>query len=208
MTGKRAEYPAALRELIDALKRLPGIGPRSAERIALWLLQAGDSAAASLAQSLATAREELRPCSSCGFLAGKEGCPICGDPRRDAGVLCVVERAPDVLALERTGAFEGRYHVLGGRLSPLNHCGPEDLRLRELVDRVREEPVGEVILALGLDVEGEATANYIADLLKPMAVRLTRLAQGLPAGAGLDGSDQVTLARALDRRFAWGGGDS
>ncbi len=206
MMGKRVEYPAALQDLIGAFKRLPGIGPRSAERIALWLLQAGDSAAAGLAQALAKAKEELAPCSSCGFLAGEEGCPICGDPRREAGLLCVVERAPDVLALERTGAFEGKYHVLGGRLSPLNHCGPEDLRMEELVDRVREEPVVEVILALGLDVEGEATANYIAELLKPMEVRLTRLAQGLPAGAGLDGSDQVTLARALDRRFVWGSG--
>jgi recombination protein RecR len=200
MIGKRADYPAAFRDLTGALKRLPGIGPRSAERIALWLLEEKDGFMVALARSLTRAHDEVHACGRCGFLQGPEGCPVCSDPQRDLRTLCVVERASDVLAIERTGSFSGSYHVLGGRLSPLNQRGPADLRLRELVERVRDDAVREVILALGLDVEGEATSNYIADLLQPLGLRLTRLAQGLPAGAGLDGSDQITLARALDRR--------
>jgi recombination protein RecR len=198
---KRVEYPEALGALIDQLKRMPGIGPRSAERIALWMIQSRDARAEEIAGAIRAATEQLRPCSRCGFFATSELCRICSDPARDITQLCVVEQATDVLPLERTSAFRGRYHCLGGRISPLDHIGPEHLRIAALVDRVQAEKPVEVILALGADVEGEATSHYIAGLLRGQPTRVTRLAQGLPAGGGLDHAGELTLQRALAGRI-------
>jgi recombination protein RecR len=196
-----ADFPEAVRHLIGELKRLPGIGPRSAERIAVWLLQNPKADPLALAGVLQTARETIRPCPVCGFFATDAGCGICDDPKRDHRMLCVIEQATDVLPLERSGSFRGRYHCLGGKLSPLDRISPEDLRIPELLRRVEaaaEET--EVILALGSDVEGEATANYLADLLRGKNCRLTRIAQGLPAGGGLEHADELTLLRAMQGR--------
>lgn len=201
----RADFPAAVKELIGQLKRLPGIGPRSAERIAVWLLQNPKADPAALASSLETARETVRPCPTCGFFATAEGCGVCDDPRRDDHSLCVVEQATDVLPLERSGVFKGRYHCLGGKLSPLDRVSPEDLRIPSLLRRIdaASEEI-EVVLALGSDVEGEATANYLAELLRGRNCRLTRIAQGLPAGGGLEHADELTLIRAMQgRRSVW-----
>ena len=197
---KRIEYPAAIRNLIAQLKRMPGIGPRSAERIALWLVQSRDARPAEIAETLRLTAEGVRPCARCGFFTAEEICEICADASRDDGCLCVVEQATDILPLERTAAFRGRYHALGGRISPLDHVGPEDLRIQPLLDRVKTESPSEVILALGSDVEGEATANYLAELLREFPVNITRIAQGLPAGGGLESADELTLSRALTGR--------
>jgi recombination protein RecR len=198
---KRADFPEPVKALVGELKRLPGVGPRSAERIAVWLLQSQKSNSASLAESLTTAKEAVRPCPICGFFATGEGCDVCDDPTRDNLILCVVEQATDVLPLERSGAFRGRYHCLGGKLSPLDRVSPEDLRIPPLVRRIEAatEEI-EVILALGSDVEGEATANYLAELLRGRNCRLTRIAQGLPAGGGLEHADELTLMRAMQGR--------
>ena len=198
---KAADFPEPVRQLIGQLKRLPGIGPRSAERVAVWLLQSPKADPAALADALRTAKETIRPCSVCGFFATDEGCVVCDDPARDKHMLCVVEQATDVLPLERSGSFRGRYHCLGGKLSPLDRVSPEDLRIPELLRRVdaATEEI-EVILALGSDVEGEATANYLADLLRGKNCRLTRIAQGLPAGGGLEHADELTLMRAMQSR--------
>jgi recombination protein RecR len=196
-----ADFPEAVRHLIAELKRLPGIGPRSAERIAVWLLQNPKADPLALAGSLQTARETIRPCPVCGFFATDAGCGICDDPKRDDRMLCVIEQATDVLPLERSGSFRGRYHCLGGKLSPLDRISPEDLRIPELLRRVEAaSQETEVILALGSDVEGEATANYLADLLRGKNCRLTRIAQGLPAGGGLEHADELTLLRAMQGR--------
>jgi recombination protein RecR len=198
---KAADFPEPVRQLIGQLKRLPGIGPRSAERVAVWLLQNPKAEPAALAEALQTAKETIRPCPACGFFATDEGCVVCDDPKRDNHMLCVVEQATDVLPLERSGSFRGRYHCLGGKLSPLDRVSPEDLRISELLRRVdaATEEI-EVILALGSDVEGEATANYLADLLRAKNCRLTRIAQGLPAGGGLEHADELTLMRAMQGR--------
>jgi recombination protein RecR len=196
-----ADFPEPVRQLIGELKRLPGIGPRSAERIAVWLLQNPKADPLALAGVLQTSKETIRPCPVCGFFATDAGCGICDDPKRDHRMLCVIEQATDVLPLERSGSFRGRYHCLGGKLSPLDRISPEDLRIPELLRRVEaaaEET--EVILALGSDVEGEATANYLADLLRGKNCRLTRIAQGLPAGGGLEHADELTLMRAMQGR--------
>ena len=196
-----ADFPQPVRILIQELKRLPGVGPRSAERIAVWLLQSPKADPAALADALRHAKESIRPCPRCGFFATADGCVLCDDPKRDDRMLCVVEQATDVLPLERSGAFRGRYHCLGGKLSPLDRVSPEDLRIPELLRRVGEtEEEMEVILALGSDVEGEATANYLADLLRGKNCRLTRIAQGLPAGGGLEHADELTLLRAMQGR--------
>jgi recombination protein RecR len=196
-----ADFPEAVRHLIGELKRLPGIGPRSAERIAVWLLQNPKADPLALAGALQTARETIRPCPVCGFFATDAGCGICDDPKRDDRMLCVIEQATDVLPLERSGSFRGRYHCLGGKLSPLDRISPEDLRIPELLRRVGSaSQETEVILALGSDVEGEATANYLADLLRGKNCRLTRIAQGLPAGGGLEHADELTLLRAMQGR--------
>jgi recombination protein RecR len=197
---KRVEYPPALNGLIGELKRLPGIGPRSAERIALWMVQSRDSKPENLARAINDLLAEVRACKRCGFFASQEFCEICRDPNRDPSLLCVIEQPTDILPLERSGAFRGLYHSLGGRISPLDHVSPGDLRIDELMERVRDEHPAEVILALGADVEGEATANYLTTLLRSSPVMLTRLAQGIPAGGGLEYADELTLSRALSGR--------
>ena len=199
---KPEDYPEPFRQLVTELRRLPGVGPRSAERMALWLLEDAERPSA-LAVSLTEARDSVRQCGACGFFTTEEMCVICRDDGREE-LLCVVERATDILPIERSGAFRGRYHALGGRLSPLEHVGPEDLRLSELTGRLERGNFTEVILALSTDVEGEATANYLADLLAPRGVKISRLAQGMPAGGGLEHADELTLARAMTGRHRAG----
>jgi recombination protein RecR len=179
---------------------MPGIGPRSAERIALWIVQSRGDQPENIARAIAATRELVRPCPRCGFFTMEEICGICSDTSRLAGLLCVVEQPTDILPLEKTGAFRGRYHSLGGRISPLDHVGPDDLRIKELVARVEQENFSEIILALAADVEGEATTNYLVELLKPLSVSLTRIAHGLPAGGGLESADELTLFQALSGR--------
>lgn len=198
---KRIDFPEPVKDLVGELKRLPGIGPRSAERIAVWLLQSPKADPSTLAGALLVAKEMVRPCAVCGFFATEAGCDVCDDPTRDDKTLCVVEQATDVLPLERSGAFRGRYHCLGGKLSPLDRVSPEDLRIPPLIRRIEAAPEEiEVILALGSDVEGEATANYLAELLRGRNCKLTRIAQGLPAGGGLEHADELTLMRAMQGR--------
>lgn len=197
----RIDYPPAIQRLVAQLKALPGLGPRSAERLMLWLLQMRDERISSLVHSLGEAKERIVACDDCGFfIENGSACLLCHDPRRQQRLLCVVEQAADVLRLERSGAFQGLYHVLGGRLSPLDNITPDDLRMEPLVRRVHDLQAEEVILALGSDVEGEATASYIADLLRPSGVSVSRLAQGMPAGGGLDHVDELTLYQALHGR--------
>ena len=198
---KRADFPEPVKVLVGELKRLPGIGPRSAERIAVWLLQNQKGNAELLAEALLVAKETVVPCPVCGFFATESGCDVCDDPARDDLILCVVEQATDVLPVERSGSFRGRYHCLGGKLSPLDRVSPDDLRIPPLIRRIEAAPEEiEVILALGSDVEGEATANYLAELLRGRNCRLTRIAQGLPAGGGLEHADELTLLRAMQGR--------
>ncbi|HZV35314.1 MAG TPA: recombination mediator RecR, partial [Verrucomicrobiae bacterium] len=180
--------------------KLPGIGPRSAERIALHLVQSDAAEVKQLAQTLLTARERIRTCSICGALTEQEPCAICSDARRDSALICVVERAVDILTIEKSGTFRGKYHVLGGKISPLNGVGPEDLRIAELESRVGKEPVNEIVIALGTDVEGDATSNYLAKRLAKPGLRVTRIAHGLPAGSGLEFADELTLSHALAGR--------
>ncbi len=197
---KRVSYPPAIQSLVAELKRLPGIGPRSAERIAHWKLQSRDARPHELARVIREVHETIHACPRCGFFATGALCEICADPARDPAQLCVVEQPTEILPLERTGAFRGRYHALGGRISPLDHIGPEDLRIDSLFERIATETPSEIILALGSDVEGEATANYLAGLLREHPVTVTRLAQGLPAGGGLEHADELTLTRAMAGR--------
>jgi len=191
--------PEPLLDLIAVLNKLPGIGPRSAERIALHLVQTDPALAQRLSRSVLEARQRICACSTCGGLTESDPCRICDDARRDTSIICVVERATDILTIEKAGSFRGRYHVLGGRISPTNAIGPEDLRIAELEKRLASEPGKEVVLALGSDVEGDATSFYLAKRLTA-EVRVTRIAHGLPAGAGLDFADEVTLSRALEGR--------
>ncbi len=198
---KAQDYPRPVQELIARLKRMPGIGTRGAERHALWFLQHGRSDARALAAALASAADEVTPCPRCGFFAcNGELCTACNDPARDTALLCVVEQPTDVLPIERCGSFRGLYHCLGGKISPLDGIMPEDLAVAQLVERVRAVPGCEVILAVGSDVEGEATALYLAEQLAALNCRVTRLAQGMPAGAGLGQADAITLMRALEGR--------
>jgi recombination protein RecR len=192
------DYPQAVGKLMAELKGMPGVGPRSAERMAIWLLQHPKADPRQLAAALLEAVETVGSCEVCGFFATAEGCGICRHPRREP-LLCVVEQATDVLPMERSGVFRGRYHCLGGRLSPLDNVGPEDLRIAGLTGRIENEGIEEVVLALGSDVEGEATASYLAGLLRDRC-QVTRLAQGLPAGGGLEHADALTLARAWEGR--------
>jgi recombination protein RecR len=204
---RRIEYPEPLQRLIAQLKRLPGIGPRSAERIALWLAGGRDpgTRGREVADAIIENTTRVRACAECGFFAIEERCEICRDPARADGPLCVVEQATDILPLERTGVFRGRYHALGGRLAPLDHVGPEDLTIERLLARLRTEPTTEIILALGADVEGEATAQYLGGLLGEFpTLKVTRIAQGLPAGGGLESADELTLTRALNGRVPIG----
>lgn len=198
---KPIDYPSPVRTLVTELRKLPGIGPRSAERIAVWLLQNPKAAPAELADSIAAAAQNVVPCPVCGFFASGESCELCCDEKRDRSLLCVVEQATDVLPLERSGAFRGYYHCLGGKLSPLDGIAPEDLRISPLLRRLESSPENtEVVLALGSDVEGEATANYLAEILRGKNHAVTRIAQGLPAGGGLEHADPLTLMRALEGR--------
>jgi recombination protein RecR len=198
------DYPDSFRELVRQFRRLPGIGPRSAERISLWMLRSPDAKPDQLLSAISTARGNLKICQLCGFFAEHEKCLLCRDEDRSGRELCVVESATDILPLERTGVFKGRYHALGGKLSPLDGVGPEMLRIAELIERVGSEYPSEIILALGADVEGEATAHYLAELLTPTGIPITRIAQGLPAGGGVEQADQITLHRALANRGAYG----
>jgi recombination protein RecR len=191
--------PEPITALSEALGRLPGIGPRSAERLALHLVQSQADDVRRLAQILVQAREKIRLCSVCGALTETEPCALCQDPRRDPALLCVVERPLDIFALEKAGSFRGRYHVLGGRISPLNGVEPEDLRIAQLESRL-DGGVTEVIVALSTDVEGDATTFYLARRLAGKGAKISRLAHGLPAGSGLEFADEVTLSRALEGR--------
>ena len=197
---KRVEYPAALRELITQLRQMPGVGPRSAERIALWMVQSRSERPQQIAAAIHELRAAIRPCKLCGFFATEELCDICRDPSRATDLLCVVEQPTDILPLEKTSAFRGRYHALGGRISPLDHVTAEDLRIQALLERVDREPLSEIIFALAADVEGEATTNYLGELLKGKPLKLTRIARGLPAGGGLESADELTLYQALTGR--------
>jgi len=192
--------PEPITALTAALGKLPGIGPRSAERIALHLVQTEPGAVKQLAEALVTARERIRLCSICGALTEADPCALCTDDRRDAALICVVEQPTDILSLEKSGSFKGRYHVLGGKISPLNGVGPEDLRIAELEKRLKTGSVREVIIALGTDVEGDATSYYLAKRFASDQVQVTQLAQGLSAGSGLEYADEVTLSRALEGR--------
>jgi recombination protein RecR len=197
---RKTEYPAALRDLIAQLRQMPGIGPRSAERIALWIVQARGDQPEQIARAVAATRQAIHPCKLCGYFTAVEICEICQDSSRAADQLCVVEQPTDILPLEKTSAFRGRYHSLGGKISPLDHVGPEDLRIKELLDRIEKEKFSEIIFALAADVEGEATTNYLVDLLKGKPMTLTRIARGLPAGGGLESADELTLSAALSGR--------
>ena len=203
---KRVDYPGPISELVAQLRRMPGIGPRSAERIALWMNLSKDARPVEIARAIQAAAEGIHACSRCGFFSTGPLCEICADESRNGELLCVVEQATDILPLERTGVYRGRYHALGGRIAPLDHVGPEQLSVEALMRRIDEECPREIILALGSDVEGEATANYLADLLREKPVSVTRIAQGMPAGGGLESADELTLSRALSGRRKMGEG--
>ena len=195
-----ASLPEPITSLIAALCRLPGVGPRSAERIALHLVQSEAPAVRQLAESILVAREKIRACSICGGLTETDPCSICSDARRDGSLVCVVERPTDIISIEKANSFRGRYHVLGGKISPLNGVEPEDLRIGQLAARLTSEPIREVVIALPTDVEGDATGFYLAKQLGAKGVKVTRIAHGLPAGSGLDLADELTLTRALEGR--------
>jgi len=194
------DYPPPFNELTRELRRLPGLGPRSAERCALWLLGHKDARPAPLAAAITAASASIHACKKCGFFAVTELCEICLQPSRQGKEICIVEQSTDILPLERSGVFQGLYHALGGRLSPLDHIGPAQLRIQSLLERIHEENPTEIILALSADVEGEATTNYLTEILAPLDIRTTRIAHGLPAGGGLEHADQLTLQRALTGR--------
>ncbi len=189
-----------LSRLVEALHRLPGIGPKMAQRLAYYLLRASNEEAEALAQAIAAVKEQVVLCATCQNTADASPCVLCEDPARDHSLICVVEEPLDVLAIDRSGAFKGLYHVLHGSISPLDGVGPEDLKIRELLQRVQTGEVKEVIMATNPNLEGEATAMYLHRLLAPLGVEVTRLARGLPFGSGLEYADEVTLSRALEDR--------
>jgi recombination protein RecR len=194
------DYPPPLQRMIAQIKALPGLGPRSAERLVLWLMQDGGRIEP-LIDSLSEITSRVQACDECGFFIERDQeCGLCHSTKRNHRLICVVEQAADVLRLERSGAFTGLYHVLGGKLSPLDNITPEDLRIEALLDRVKALQIEEVILAVGSDVEGEATASYLSDLLRAEGLAISRLAQGMPAGGGLDHVDELTLYQALNGR--------
>ncbi|WP_345713167.1 recombination mediator RecR [Kineococcus glutinatus] len=190
-------YEGVVQDLIDELGRLPGVGPKSAQRIAFHVLQADPADVRRLAQVLTEVKARVRFCEVCGNVAEEERCRVCRDPRRDTTVICVVEESKDVVAIERTREFRGRYHVLGGAISPMEGVGPDDLRVKELLGRLSDGEVTEIIIATDPNLEGEATATYLARLLHPLGLRVTRLASGLPVGGDLEYADEVTLGRAF-----------
>jgi recombination protein RecR len=193
-------YEGAIQDLIDELGRLPGVGPKSAQRIAFHILATDSTEVDRLANILKRVKADVKFCRICGNVAEADECRVCRDPRRDAAVICVVEEPKDVVAIERTREFRGRYHVLGGAISPIDGVGPDDLRVRELLQRLSDGTVTELILATDPNLEGEATATYLARLIKPMGVTVSRLASGLPVGGDLEYADEVTLGRAFSGR--------
>jgi len=197
-------YEGAVQDLIDELGRLPGVGPKSAQRIAFHVLAADRDDVMRLVSALTEVKARVRFCEICGNVSEEDRCRICLDSRRSDAVICVVEEAKDVVAVERTREFRGRYHVLGGAINPMDNVGPDDLRIKELLTRLADGAVQEIILAMDPNVEGEATATYLARLLGPMGIRVTRLASGLPVGGDLEYADEVTLGRAFEGRRLMG----
>jgi recombination protein RecR len=193
-------YARPIARLIDQLTRLPGVGPKTAQRLAFHVLGMEQSEVEQIANSMIEARRRVRKCEICGDLTDQLVCPVCDDPGREPGVICVVERPQDVAAMERTRQFRGRYHVLHGAIAPLDGIGPEQIRIRELMSRVQGQSVREVIIATNPDVEGDATALFLVDLLRPLGISVTRLARGLPVGGDLEYADEVTLGKALEGR--------
>ena len=193
-------YEGAIQDLIDALGRLPGIGPKSAQRIAFHILQSESEMAAALVDAIRTVKERVKFCTECGNVSEEMQCRICRDPRRENTSICVVEESKDVIAIERTREFRGKYHVLGGAISPIDGVGPDQLRIRELMVRLADSQVTEIILATDPNLEGEATATYLARLIKPLGLKVSRLASGLPVGGDLEYADEVTLGRAFEGR--------
>lgn len=193
-------YEGAIQDLIDALGQLPGIGPKSAQRIAFHILQSENETAAALVDAIRTVKERVKFCTVCGNVSEEAQCRICRDPRRENTAICVVEESKDVIAIERTREFRGKYHVLGGAISPIDGVGPDQLRIRELMARLADSEVTEVILATDPNLEGEATATYLARLIKPLGLKVSRLASGLPVGGDLEYADEVTLGRAFEGR--------
>ena len=193
-------YEGAVQDLIDELGRLPGVGPKGAQRIAFHLLAADPAEVRRLVDSLTEVKAKVRFCAVCGNVTQEELCRVCRDPRRTEAIICVVEEPKDVVAIERTREFRGKYHVLGGAINPIDNVGPDDLRIAQLMTRLADGSVTEVILAMDPNVEGEATATYLARMLVPMGLRVTRLASGLPVGGDLEYADEVTLGRAFEGR--------
>ena len=195
-------YPASIQKLIKQIARLPGIGEKTAERLALHLLRAPRQEAEQLAQSILDIKDKVGFCTRCFALSDGDLCKLCSDPARDPSLLCVVEQPADMVAIEKSGAFHGMYHILSGALSPMNGVGPENIRIRELMARIQKDQVKEVVLATSTNVEGEATASYIAQLLQTYQIQVTRIASGVPMGGDLKYVDQVTLKKAMDTRHA------
>lgn len=193
-------YEGALQDLVEELGRLPGIGPKSAQRIAFHILSADPESVATLSAALLAVKERVRFCEICGNISEEERCRICLDPRRDGTMICVVEEAKDVVAIERSREYRGRYHVLGGAISPMEGVGPDDLRVRELLTRLSDQTIEEIIIATDPNVEGEATATYLVRILAPLGVNVSRLASGLPVGGDLEYADEITLGRAFEGR--------
>jgi recombination protein RecR len=196
-------YEGIIQDLIDELGRLPGVGPKSAQRIAFHIIQSDRIDVTRLAEVLKTVKERVKFCSICGNISEEELCKICRDPRRDKTSICVVEESKDVLAIEKTREFKGSYHVLGGAISPIDGVGPENLRIKELMTRLAETTIGEVIIATDPNLEGEATATYLMRLIKPLGVKVSRLASGLPVGGDLEYADEITLGRAFEGRRSY-----
>jgi recombination protein RecR len=196
-------YEGIIQDLIDELGRLPGVGPKSAQRIAFHIIQSDRVDVTRLAEVLKTVKERVKFCSICGNISEEELCKICRDPRRDKTSICVVEESKDVLAIEKTREFKGTYHVLGGAISPIDGVGPENLRIKELMARLSENTIGEIIIATDPNLEGEATATYLTRLIKPLGIKVSRLASGLPVGGDLEYADEITLGRAFEGRRSY-----
>jgi len=196
-------YEGIIQDLIDELGRLPGVGPKSAQRIAFHIIQSDRVDVTRLAEVLKIVKERVKFCSICGNISEEELCKICRDPRRDKTSICVVEESKDVLAIEKTREFKGTYHVLGGAISPIDGVGPENLRIKELMTRLSETTIGEIIIATDPNLEGEATATYLTRLIKPLGIKVSRLASGLPVGGDLEYADEITLGRAFEGRRSY-----
>jgi len=196
-------YEGIIQDLIDELGRLPGVGPKSAQRIAFHIIQSDRVDVSRLAEILKTVKERVKFCTTCGNISEEELCRICKDPRRDNSSICVVEESKDVLAIEKTREFKGKYHVLGGAISPIDGIGPESLRIKELMTRLAQTHINEVIIATDPNLEGEATATYLTRLIKPLGVKVSRLASGLPVGGDLEYADEITLGRAFEGRRSY-----